>query len=98
METDRVSDQLTVIYLMVPLFIGILVGYLVRKRRQIKLEKASIAIIVVLIFCIGFGIGSNNELLTAMPTVGVQALVICALAIAFSIAFVLVGKRLVKAI
>lgn len=90
------SDQLTLLYLVAPLFAGILAGYLVRNRKPIKLDRASVAIIVVLIFCVGFSIGSSNELLAAMPTVGVQALVICALAIGFSIAFVMVGKRLVK--
>ena len=90
-------DQLTALYLMIPLAIGILTGYLVRNKRQVKLDKASVVIVVVLIFCIGFGIGSSNELLAAMPTVGLQALVICLLAIAFSIAFVKLGKRWVKA-
>jgi hypothetical protein len=46
---------------------------------------------------LGFGIGSNNQLLTALPQVGLQALVIAGLAILFSIAFVKVGKKLVKA-
>ncbi len=81
---------------MIPLVGGILAGYLLRNKKRVKLDKFSIPIILVLIFCIGFGIGSNNELLTAMPTVGVQALVICVLAIAFSIVFVLAGKKLVK--
>ncbi len=84
------------LYLVAPLFVGILAGYLMRNKKPIKLEKASVAIIVVLIFCVGFSIGSSNELLVAMPTVGVQALVICALAIGFSIAFVVVGRRLLK--
>jgi hypothetical protein len=91
-----VSDQLTVLYLMIPLVGGILAGYLLRNKKQFKLDKASIGIIVVLIFCIGFSIGSSNELLVAMPTVGLQALVICVLAIAFSIVFVKLGKRWVK--
>lgn len=90
-------NQLTVLYLMIPLIGGILAGYLLRDKKPLKLDKASVPIILVLIFCIGFSIGSSNELLAAMPTVGVQALVICVLAIAFSIAFVIAGKKLVKA-
>ena len=90
------SNPLTVLYLMIPLVAGILAGYLFRNKKRVKLDKASVVIIVVLIFCIGFSIGSSNELLAAMPTVGLQALVICLLAIAFSIAFVKVGKRWVK--
>jgi uncharacterized membrane protein YbjE (DUF340 family) len=92
-----VSDQLTVLYLMIPLVGGILAGYLLRNKKLVKIDKISVPIILVLIFCIGFSIGSSSDLLAAMPTVGVQALVICVLAIAFSIAFVLAGKKLVKA-
>ncbi len=82
---------------MIPLVAGVLLGYLLRNRKQPKLEKFSLAIIVILIFSLGFGIGSNNELLAALPQVGLQALVIAGLAILFSIAFVKAGKRLIKA-
>ncbi len=58
-----------------------------------RLEKASLCVIVILIFSLGFGIGSNNELLTALPQMGVQAIVIATLAILFSIAFVKMGKK-----
>jgi uncharacterized membrane protein YbjE (DUF340 family) len=90
------SDVLTMVYLMIPLVAGIFVGYLARDKKKIKLDKASVAIIVLLIFCVGFSISSSNELLAAMPTVGLQALLICVLAVAFSIAFVVVGRKLVK--
>jgi uncharacterized membrane protein YbjE (DUF340 family) len=92
-----VSSLTTLLYLMVPLVIGIVSGYLLRNKKQMKLEKVSLVIIVVLIFTLGFSIGSNNELLTAMPQVGLQALVIAVLAILFSILFVMAGRRLVKA-
>jgi len=68
-----VSIPISVLYLMIPLVLGIISGYLLR-----------------------FGIGANNELLTAMPQVGFQSLVISVLAILFSIAFVIAGRRLVK--
>ncbi len=87
-------DAFTLLYLSVPLVGGILAGYIVRNRKQIRLEKASILIVVVLIFCLGFSIGSNNALLVAMPTVGLQALLICLLAVSFSIILVIAGKRL----
>jgi hypothetical protein len=61
-----------------------------------KLEKTSLAIIVVLIFTVGFGIGSNNELLSAMPQIGLQAFLIAGLTILFSVLFIMVGKRLAK--
>jgi hypothetical protein len=43
---------------------------------------------------LGFGIGSNNELLTSLPQVGAQGLVIAAFAIFFSRVFIKTGKRL----
>ena len=61
-----------------------------------NLERLSLGVIVVLIFSLGFGIGSNNQLLAALPQVGLQALVIAGLAIAFSIVFVKAGKKLVR--
>jgi hypothetical protein len=88
-------NPLTLVYLIVPLIAGILSGYLLRDRKLPKTEKASLAITVILIFSLGFGIGSNNELLAALPQVGVQGLVIAVLAILFSIAFVKAGKKLV---
>ncbi|HTY74151.1 MAG TPA: LysO family transporter [Candidatus Nanoarchaeia archaeon] len=89
-------NPLTLLDLIVPLIIGVTCGFLLRNRKLPKLENLSLAIIVILIFSLGFGIGSNNQLLTALPQVGLQALVISTLAIAFSIVFVKAGKRLVK--
>jgi uncharacterized membrane protein YbjE (DUF340 family) len=91
------ADPITLLYLIAPLIAGIASGYLLRNRKQPKLEKPILAIIVVLIFSLGFSIGSNSKLLAALPQVGLQALLIAVLAIAFSIAFVKVGKKLVNA-
>lgn len=71
-------------------------GYLLRNQKLPKLETVSLAIIVILIFSLGFGIGSNNDLIISLPQVGLQALVIAALAIAFSIIFIKAGKKAVK--
>jgi uncharacterized transporter YbjL len=87
---------MTLLNLIIPLAAGILLGYLLRNRKRIKLDKASLAVIVILIFSLGFGIGSNNELLNAVPKVGFNALVISVLTILFSIAFVKAGRRMVK--
>ena len=89
-------DPLTLLELIIPLVFGVIGGYLLRNRKLPRLDKLSLGVIVVLIFSLGFGIGSNNELLAALPQVGLQALVISTLAILFSIAFVKAGKRLVK--
>ena len=90
-------NPISLVYLIIPLVAGIAAGYFWRNKKKVRLEKVSLAIIVVLIFSLGFGIGSNNELLASMPQVGVQALVISVLAILFSIGFVIAGRRLVKA-
>jgi len=90
-------NPITLLSLTVPLAVGILLGYLLRNRKRIKLDKVSLAVIIILIFSLGFSIGSNNELLNAMPRVGFNALIISVLTILFSIAFVKAGKRMVKA-
>ena len=87
-------NPFTLVYLVVPLVAGILLGYLFKDKKLPKLDKLSLAVIVVLIFSLGFGIGSNNELLASLPLVGFQALVIATLAILFSIAFIKMGKKL----
>ena len=94
---EELFNPMTLLNLIIPLAAGILLGYLLRNRKRIKLEKASLAVIAILIFSLGFGIGSNNELLNAMPKVGFNALIISVLTILFSIAFVKAGKRMVKA-
>jgi uncharacterized membrane protein YbjE (DUF340 family) len=90
-------NPITLLSLTVPLAAGMLLGYLLRNRKRMKLDKASLAVIVVLIFSLGFSIGSNNDLLNAMPKVGLNALTIAALTILFSIAFVKAGRKMVKA-
>lgn len=90
-------NPLSLLDLIVPLVVGVLCGYLLRNRKLPRLENVSLAVIVILIFSLGFGIGSNNQLISALPQVGLQALVISTLAIAFSIIFVKAGKRLVRA-
>ena len=90
-------NPITLLTLIIPLAAGIGLGYLLRNRKHVKLDKASFAVIVILIFSLGFGIGSNNDLLSALPNVGFNALIISVLTILFSIAFVKAGRRMVKA-
>jgi hypothetical protein len=92
----KLFNLITLLNLIIPLAAGIGLGYLLRNRKRVKLDKASFAIIVILIFSLGFGIGSNNELLAALPNVGFNALIISVLTILFSIAFVKAGRRMVK--
>jgi uncharacterized membrane protein YbjE (DUF340 family) len=94
---ETLFNPITLLTLIIPLAAGIGLGYLLRNRKHVKLDKASFAVIVILIFSLGFGIGSNNELLSALPNVGFNALIISVLTILFSIAFVKAGRRMVKA-
>lgn len=79
--------------LVIPLIIGLLFGYFLREKRKINLGKLTFGIILVLIFSLGFGIGSNNELLNALPQVGLSAFVIASLGIVFSVILVKAIKR-----
>ncbi len=86
----------TVIYLLVPLIAGILTGYLVRKKKHVNLGKATLGIIVLLIFAMGFRIGSDNKLLASMPKTGVSAIVLVALVVSSSAVFLKVSRKLVR--
>lgn len=85
--------SLSMVVLVVPLVVGILVGFLFRGRRRVDLSRVVFGVIVVLIFSLGFSIGSNGELLGALPTVGVGGLVFALLAIGFSVLFVVLVRR-----
>lgn len=79
--------------LIVPLIAGVLLGYVSREKRMVGLGKLVFGIILVLIFSLGFGIGSNSELLNSLPEVGLSALVIASLVIVFSVILVKAVKK-----
>jgi hypothetical protein len=87
--------NISALYLTVPLVAGIVVGFLLRGKRRINTSKVNIVVILVLIFSLGFSIGVNRDLLNSLPQVGLSALTMALLAIAFSVFFtVLVGRKL----
>jgi len=88
--------MLNLVVLVVPLVAGVSLGIALRRKRQANLSKVAFGIIIVLIFSLGFSIGSNNEVLSSLPRVGVSALVIAFLAILFSIIFVELIRRKVR--
>lgn len=85
--------DLPILYLIIPLTAGILSGYLLREKKRFKLDKATVGIILVLIFSLGFAIGSNNELLGSLPAVGLSAFAMAVLAIVFSVVSVVFVRR-----
>ena len=80
----------------VPLIAGVAVGYFFRNRRRLNLGRLTFGAIVILIFSLGFSIGSNNELLQSLPSIGLDALVIVALAMFFSVVFLKAFRKMVK--
>jgi hypothetical protein len=85
-----------VITLTVPLIAGILLGYVLRNKKHVNLSRVTFGTIIVLIFSLGFSIGSNNELLGAMPRVGLNAVVVLILTLLFSVVFVNVTRKIVR--
>jgi hypothetical protein len=81
--------------LIIPLVAGIVLGYCLRGAKHVGFGKVTLAAILVLIFSLGFGIGSNNELLGSLSKVGLNAVVLASLTIVFSVVFVKAFRRLV---
>lgn len=86
---------LDLVRLLVPLAVGIAVGYFLREKRRLNIGKITSGTILVLIFSLGFAMGSNGELLAVMPHVGLTAIVLVAMALLFSIVFVKAARKLV---
>lgn len=82
--------------LVVPLIAGMLLGFVLRGRRQANLSKVTLGVILVLIFSLGFSIGSNNDLLSSLPEVGLSAVVIACLTILFSVVLVNAVRKAVR--
>jgi hypothetical protein len=82
--------------LIVALIAGILLGYVLRNKKHVNLSQVTFGTIIVLIFSLGFSIGSSNELLGAMPKVGLNAVVVLTLTLLFSVAFVKVARKMVR--
>lgn len=88
--------DLSTLTLVLALIAGIGLGYVLRGKKRVDLGKVVFGTIIILIFSMGFSIGSNNELLASMPAIGVNAVVIMALSVVFSIVFLKVARKLVN--
>ncbi len=80
----------------VPLIAGIGLGYLLRNKRQIQFSRLLFWVILVLIFSLGFSIGSNGDLLKALPDIAGASVILVLLTIGFSAVFVKIAMKLVK--
>jgi 4-hydroxybenzoate polyprenyltransferase len=91
-----VKPLLNIGILVLPLILGLVFGYVLRGKKRSNFDKVSLGVILVLIFSLGFTIGANNELLEAMPRVGLNATVIMLFAVLFSVVFVKIAKKAVR--
>lgn len=81
------------------IFIGIAVGYLLRKSKRERLYEAvtkglppvTTWLIWLLLFLLGIEVGSNEQVIASLPTLGMEALVIasCAILGSCSLSFLL---------
>ena len=60
------------------------------------LNRVTFGVVLLLIFSLGFSIGSNGDLLGSLSRVGADAVVIMLLAVGFSVIFVKAAGRLVR--
>ena len=67
------SSMFTVIGIM---FIGIGLGYLLRRQSLPWISKAITALIWLLLFLLGIEVGQNERIIRSLPTLGVEAFVI----------------------
>jgi ammonia channel protein AmtB len=96
MRWSDVPSLLDVAGLVLPLVMGIVVGYFLREKERLNIGKIIFGIILILIFSLGFTMGSNGELLAVMPNVGVTTIVLLAMALFFSILFVKAARKMVR--
>jgi len=83
------------VWLILPLLGGIALGYALQSKRKVNLDRIVLGAILVLIFALGFGIGSDTALLSSLPSVGLDAVAVAALTMGFSAVFVLILRRAV---
>lgn len=61
-------------------FMGILVGYGVRKRKMEWLSQAITLLVWMLLFLMGIEVGGNPHIMQSLPTLGVEALLMAVMA------------------
>ena len=58
------------------MFVGIGLGYLLRRQSLTWINKAITALIWLLLFLLGIEVGHNEQIIRSLPTLGVEALAI----------------------
>lgn len=58
------------------MFAGIALGWLLRKQNVKAVEKGLMPVILVLLFFLGINIGTNERIFQSLGTIGIEALVL----------------------
>lgn len=77
---ENLNDEKEMFIVIAFIFMGIMLGYTVRKRQTEWLSKVITVLVWVLLFLMGIEVGGNDHIMSSLPTLGVEALVVSALA------------------
>lgn len=58
------------------LFIGVISGYFLQKKKTLNINKPIMVLICILLFILGVEVGENETILQNFDTIGVEALII----------------------
>lgn len=67
------------------MFTGMLAGYLLRSKRLTWIHKIITLLIWLLLFLLGIDVGANPAIINGLHTIGMEALVLTAAAVAGSV-------------
>lgn len=82
MPLKKHIDMFTIIGIM---FTGMLTGYLLRSKRLTWIHKIITLLIWLLLFLLGIDVGANEAIVRGLHTIGLEALVLTAAAVAGSV-------------
>ena len=79
------------------MLIGVLIGFLSRKKSFKNISKLITGLIWLLLFILGVEVGGNSQIVSGLPVIGVEALIITAAAVIGSaVAAFFLWKRIAK--
>ncbi len=64
---------------------GMLIGYLLRSKRLLWIQKVITLLIWLLLFLLGIDVGGNGKIINSLNTIGAEAFVITLAAVAGSV-------------
>ena len=67
------------------MFTGMLIGYLLRSKRLLWIQKVITLLIWLLLFLLGIDVGGNRKIINSLDTIGTEAFTITLAAVAGSV-------------